>query len=270
MSQDWNSKFFNAFEKIFPPARPSITELNVYAIEIHKLKEKLKRKLDILILGSTVEFIDWATEENMNITIIDYSRDYYSKACNNLKYKAYSKNFVMAKWEEMDFNDCFDVIIGDCTIGNIEEAKQEEFITRASKALRKGGLFLGKNFLMPKENNPKDLEYIIKKYNKSYSYCNSFTYMIFDLVILFLENNKINFNKIYEELLEMNKKKLLSNEAFEYFIGIKELGEINCNFYIPRVDEYEKMINRYLKIRNIKYGKEVYSKKFPLYILEKN
>ena len=268
MKENWDIKHFNALAKVFPPAKPSISEINSYKEEMNTLKVRLKRKLDVLILGTTVEFIDLALREKANITIIDSSEEYNNIVCNDLKYQSGNIRSVICRWEDMPFKDEFDVIIGDCVIGNIDKENVEDFFFNIRKSLRSNGLFLCKNFLISENYKKKSINEIIENYKENEKE-NPFTYMIYDLVVLFSRNQMIDFKKIYNCLKQLNNKGSVSKQTLDYFSGIMELGEINCKFYIPTVEEYEKIAKKYLNIKNIKYGKDVYAKDIPLYIMEK-
>lgn len=45
--------------------------------------------------------------------------------------------------------------------------------------------------------------------------------------------------------------------------------KMKFKFYIPTQKEYENLIGKYLNIKSIEYGIDIYSEKFPLYIIEK-
>lgn len=271
MHTSWNRESVNMWTYIVPPSRPSISELNIYVNVIRELQNKLKRKLDILILGSTTEFRDLAYEENMNITVMDYSKEYYDGISLNLKHKSLmkSENLIISKWEDMNFNEGFDVIIGDSSIGNVPKDRLEDFIMRISRALRKKGLFLGKSYFLPSNYQKRSTEEIVKEYIDNYSYLNPFSYMIYDLAVSSLDDNLINFKKIYNNLLELKERKLISNEILNCFKGVKLLSDIKFQYNVPKKEYYEQLIEKYMYIEKILYATEIYSNNFPLYIIRK-
>ena len=272
MEKSWNKDFALLWTKTVGPSRPSISELNIYTEVAHKLENKLKRKIDILILGSTTEFRDWAYEENFNITVIDKNYEYYNEISKYLKHKDVMsiEKVVVCKWEDMDFKNEFDIIIGDLAIGNIPKDKLEVFIERVKKALKNNGLFLGKSYFIP--NNyikilPKE---IARNYSLTKCCYNPFSYMIFDLVMYSVNQNSIiDFNILYSELLKLRDSKLINNEILKKFAEIELEAKIDFQFHVPTIVEYEILIKKHFNIKDIRYGLDIYSKNFPIYIIEK-
>ena len=260
------------WSKLVPPLIPSTSEINIYTEIANKLREKLKRKLDILILGATVEFRDWAYEENFNVTVIDKNYEYYKEISDYLRHKNISntENVIISKWEDMNFENEFDIIIGDLTLGFLQKNKLELFIQKINNSLRNNGLFLGKNFLIPNNYNKVSLEEIAENFNLFKSYYNPISYMIYDLVIHSVNyNNLIDFRLLYNELLKLKDKNLINDEVLKKFEIIKLESQIDLEYNVPTIDEYETLIKKYLNIREIRYGLDIYSKNFPLYIIEK-
>lgn len=107
------------WEKVVPPSRPSNSELSIYSEYLKNKQKELKRKVDILVLGSTTEFRDWGYENNCNVSVVDYCREYYSKISNGLKYKNSNEVVYFKKWQEMNFSNQFDIVIGDLATGNV-------------------------------------------------------------------------------------------------------------------------------------------------------
>ena len=276
MKKEWNSNVALLWTKMVGPTRPTISELYIYTKYVHELQKRLNRRLDILILGSTPEFRDWAFEENMKVTVIDDSSDYHNKISRELRHKCIiegdceKERVIIKRWEDMDFCDEFDIIIGDHAIGNIEPDKLERFIKNVQNALRTGGLLLGKNFLVPSEYKVNNPEKLIEDYYCKKSYCHPFSFLIFDLAMYCMdENNMLDFKVLYNELLKLKEKDLITNETMKYFEGIGWDTEMKFKFHIPTIVNYENLIKKYLNIKNVEYGIDIYSEKFPLYIIEK-
>ena len=254
------------------PSRPSVSELSIYTEIARKLQDKLKRKLDILILGSTTEFRDWAYEENFNITVIDGNHEYYNEISKYLKHKDImsTEKLIVRKWEDMEFENEFDIIIGDSAIGNIPKDKLELFIEKLKRALRNHGLFLGKSYFIPNNYIKVLPEEIAKNYSLTKSQHNPYVYMIFDLVMYSTNiDNMVEFDMIYSELLKLRENNLISDEILKEFNEIELLSEMNFKYHVPRINQYETLIKKYFNIKDIKYGLDIYSKNFPLYIIEK-
>lgn len=251
-NQRYNENVALLWSELVGPYRPSISELNVYTEICHNLQENFKRKLDILILGSTTEFRDWAYEENFNVTVIDANYEYYKEISKYLKHKNIIKNenVVTCKWEEMNFNNEFDIVIGDLVLGTVEKSKIEIFIKKIHKSLRNHGVFLGKNYLIPNKYIKKSPEEIAKKYILTSSYYNPVFFMISDLVLYSVdENNMIDFKIIYDELLKLKNKNVINNDILNKFKIIKLESRINFKYNVPDQNKYETLIKNILILK---------------------
>lgn len=269
MKSHWNEDYADVWDKILPPSKPSQSEIMIYTDIAHKLKNKLKRKIDILILGSTKEFREWAYEEKMNVTIVDFSKKYHDNISKLIDKNVIKKEkLIIEKWEDINFQEEFDIIIGDSVIGNIAKEKHDEFINKISSALRNNGIFMGKTYLAQTRTKSKRIEEIINEYKNEYYMYNPFSYLIYDLAMISTNNNVINFKKIYDTLLKLRKKEIITDKILDSFESIKKLGEKGFKFYVLTIKEYELLLEKYMKITNILYGKDIYSKKFPIYIVE--
>ena len=269
MKSHWNEDYADVWDKILPPSKPSQSEIMIYTDIAHKLKNKLKRKIDILILGSTKEFREWAYEEKMNVTIVDFSKKYHDNISKLIDKNVIKKEkLIIEKWEDINFQEEFDIIIGDSVIGNIAKEKHDEFINKISSALRNNGIFMGKTYLAQTRTKSKRIEEIINEYKNEYYMYNPFSYLIYDLAMISTNNNVINFKKIYDTLLKLRKKEIITDKILDSFESIKKLGEKGFKFYVLTIKEYELLLEKYMKITNILYGKDIYSKNFPIYIVE--
>ncbi len=275
MEKSWTHDVAQVWTKVVGPSRPTISELSIYTKYAHGLQNKLNRRLDILILGSTPEFRDWAYEENMNVTIIDFSLDYHEKISREIKHKIIletneKEKLVIEKWENMDFKEEFDIVIGDLAIGNVEPPKLETFISNVSNALREDGLFLGKSFFKPDDYKSVSHKQLANEYYSKYQGYHPYSYFVFDLVMNCLdEKNVLCFKDLYNEVVSLKTAGLITDTESECFQNVGWDTEMKFGFYVPNIKDYEMLINRYMKIEKIEYGMDVYSKNFPLYIIRK-
>lgn len=275
MKKSWSQDVAQVWTKVVGPSRPTVSELSVYTKYTHELQNKLNRRLDILILGSTPEFRDWAYEERMNVTIIDFSLDYHKKISREIKHKNIleindKEKLVVKKWEDMNFEQEFDIVIGDLAIGNVEPKKLEIFISNVANALRKDGLFLGKSFFKPEDYKPILHGQLANEYYSKNRGYHPYSYFVFDLVMNCLdENNMLCFKDLYNEVVSLKTNGLITDTEMECFENIGWDTEMKFVFHVPNIKDYESIINRYMKIEKIEYGMDVYSKNFPLYIIRK-
>ena len=84
----WNNNLALVWTHMVGPSRPTVSELYVYTKYAHKLLEAKKRKLKLLVLGSTPEFRDWGFEENMIVTVMDCNPDYHEAIGREIRHKS--------------------------------------------------------------------------------------------------------------------------------------------------------------------------------------
>lgn len=267
MKHSWNRQLARIWTKMVGPSRPTVSELTVYEKWAKIVQNNLSRKLKLLVLGSTPEFRDWGYENNFDITVIDCNQDYYEEVSREIRHKCIKENLIIKRWQDMDFSDEYDIIIGDLAIGNIPPENLEDFIKRVSKALTPEGLFLGKSFYNKKGYVPISPEELVEKYYLG-SPVHPYSFFVYDLSIYCMDsNNLLSFPKQYGVLDELNRKGILRNETFEYFKNVGWDSDMKFLFHIPNLDEYENMLEKYMHIYSIEYGNDVYSTNFPLHIV---
>ena len=165
--------------------------------------------------------------------------------------------------------DSYDIIIGDLAIGNIAKDQLENFIKRVSIALRSHGLFLGKSFFVPKDYKKITPTELIAKYYEGPQY-HPYSSLVFDLTMYCIDNdNMLDFQLQYQELVTLKRKGLINDETMHYFENVGWNTEMKFKFHVPECKYYEELLNKYLCIKTIEYGLDVYSKNFPLYIATK-
>lgn len=269
----WGENLAEKWTRMVGPSRPTISELYVYTKYAHQLMKKKSANLDLLVLGSTPEFRDWGYEENMNVTVMDYSRSYHRTISKELRHKDIvakrTETVLFDKWQNLDFSNKFDIIIGDLVIGNISHGDLSPFLQKCSNALKKDGLFLGKSFFPPRNYKIIDPKQLVEDY-----YCGTpwhpYSAFAFDLSMYVRDNNGyINFKEQYEQLEILLEKGVLKKETLNSFVDVGWKDDMHFGFYVPEIDEYESALNKYFIVDDIEYGIDCYSVNFPLYIARK-
>lgn len=279
----WNNTLALTWTKIVPPSRPSISELAIYTKYAHKLREHEKRRLRILILGSTPEFRDWAYEENMQVWIIDANENYHKTINREIRHKTilecdeFKETVIFDKWQNLNFQNFFDIVIGDLAVGNVAPEDLDDLLKRISNALTPNGLYLGKSFFIPKQNvlganSTLALEKICQQLysNGEATGCHPYSYLTFFLTMACVDdNNMLDFQKQFTLLCELNKRGFIKNETLKYFENVGWDNHMKFKFYVPTLEHYETLLKKHFTIAQIEYGLDIYSKYFPLHIATK-
>lgn len=270
INSSWNKELAQIWTKMVGPSRPTISELAIYLKYIRIKQQESNRRLKMLVLGSTPEFRDLGYEENMEVTVIDSSQEYHNEINREIRHKCAieQENVVFIKWQDINYQEEFDIIIGDLVIGNIPPAELECFILKVNNALCKGGLFLGKSFYVDKKFTPITPQKMVENYYHGFPY-HPYSYFAYNLTICVLKDNMLTFRDMYLILEELNNKGILLDETFEKFKNIGWDKEMKFKFHVPYKDDFENLILKYLKIENVEFANEVYSPFFPLYIIKK-
>lgn len=268
----WNNQLAKIWTKMVGPSRPSISELAIYTECAHLLMENRKDKLKLLILGSTPEFRDWGYEENMEVWVMDANLDYNKTINREIRHKNIISNklehFIHDYWQNLNFENFFDIIIGDLAIGNIPSNELEDFIKKVNRSLCKDGLFLGKSFYIPRNYKHIDLKKLCQEYYKGPKY-HPYSYFSFYLTMESIKGNVLDFKDQYDNLIDLYNNGFMSQETLKHFENVGWDSEMKFKFYVPSVETFESLILKYMDIIDVKFGKDIYSPNFPLYIIKK-
>lgn len=269
MEKGWNGNLAKIWTKMVGPSRPTISELAVYTKYAKKIQANSNRRLKLLVLGSTPEFRDWGYENNFDITVMDCNADYHEEIFREIRHKCIKEEYLCQRWQDLDETRHYDIIIGDLVIGNILPEELDDFISRISSALTPNGLFLGKSFYHKKTYIPPTPEELVTEYYKG-SPWHPYSSFAYDLTINCLDkNHMLSFQKQYNLLVDLLNRGILKEETFRYFEDVGWDSDMKFLFYVPDLELYEGILNKYLQIYAIEYGEEVYSKNFPLHIVGK-
>lgn len=266
----WNDNIAELWKKVVPPSRPAISELDIYSEYLRTLQKKVSRKLDVLVLGSTTEFRDWGYENNCNVFVIDYCREYYNKISKGLKYKnaLNCEKVFFTKWQDMTFNNKFDIVIGDLATGNVPFKKLNTLFEKVYLSLRRGGFFLGKSMCYNPNQELQPIKSVINSYTKLNIKDHPYTHIFYELAIHYIDPKTHIWNnqQMFNDLKQLYSEKQLEKRIFD---ALSVVGSMNVNFVIPPYDTLLDIGTYFFNLLETRYGKEAYSKNFPLYIFQK-
>ena len=265
----WTSKLSHAWTNMTWPNRPSVSELAIYTKVLRESQKRLPERKKCLILGSNVEFRDWAYEEDLDVSIMQNNEAYHLATYRELRHKNAPYHVILKDWRNVNFDNKYDFIVGDELIGNLGSMPLDKFMKNVSASLKQDGYFLSKSFYKPNNYQPKTLEQIFDNYNKNCNVLNPISACIFDLTLLYTrKDGVVDFKKLDKAIKDAYQQKLIDKETY---IKLSSIGvdQMDYDFFIPTVEEYEKIARKYFVIENILYTDDVGHENFPIYILRK-
>lgn len=272
--KNWNDDLAIKWNNMVWPSRPSVADLYILKNYANKLRKNKDKKLKMLVLGSTAEYRDFAFEESIYCVILDKSEGYHNTINREIRHKEIIGNEKYEKvyfglWEEMAFENEFDLIVGDLVVGNIDPNKLETLLQKISRALKPNGLFIQKNIFRIKRNE-KNYEQAVKQYYTNYYGYHSYSYLN-DIVAMHVcdDNNVLHFSKLYDEYERLYKNNIIKKEEFDFMKTVGMVKNSKFTFYFYPVKDYLKLAKKYFKLIKIEYGNDVDSKYMPIYILRK-
>lgn len=268
ISGQWNKELSHQWTNMTWPNRPSVSELAIYTKALREY-EKENNGRECLVLGSNVEFRDWAYEENLNVSLMNDNDEYHLATYRELRHKKAPYRLIFNDWKNINFDNEFDFIVGDELIGNLNTSDIEDFISRIAKSLKKDGLFLSKSFYKPKNYKVKSPKQIFEDYYKNAIGSNPLAYCIFDLTLYCLNNqNIVSFQYLNKIIQQCYSQNIINQETYDFLNNIG-LESMKFNFYVPLLEDYEKIINKYFNILSKTYTNDIGAENFPIYILQK-
>ena len=265
----WSKELSHKWTNMTWPNRPSVSELNLYTQVLRNSQKFKQEKKKLLILGSNVEFRDWAFEENLDVSIMQDNENYHLATYRELRHKEAPYRIILKNWHNLDEENKYDFIVGDQLISNLGTSKIAPFLENVSKALRDNGYFFSKTYFKPDNYKLKGIEEIFNDYYKNADGLNPVSYCIFDLTMLCLDkNNFVDFKKMDRLIKDAYNKNFMNTETYKILSNIG-FSSMSYKFYVPSREKYEEIVSRYFTIENILYTNDVGSKDFPIYILKK-
>lgn len=265
----WEKTFAGIWTNYVPPARPSCAEIALYTRYVRKLQKKTKEPIELLILGSTPEFRDWGYQEGMNVTVVDYNRENYDVLGTFLRHKRAVEHFIESDWRSLDFHNTFDLIVGDHAMGVLPEQDVPKVLENVAQALRQEGFFMTKQYLRSGKRE-RTVEAILGSYKQKFSNFNIQNVTVAEIVNSCASRNHglFDFKKALKEIEIIWKRGILSEDEYQIFENLN-WANMKFNLFVPTRKQWEHMLKPFFKIYKVEHSEDIYSKKTPIYILQK-
>ena len=266
----WGRELATIWTNNVAPSRPSHSEMCVYTRYLRWLQKELHSPIKLLVLGSTPEFRDWGYDENLIVHVVDKSEEYYETVSREIRHKNLHEYLHISSWENMSFDERFDIIIGDLSIGNIEPDKFDDFIINIEKALAPRGLFMGKSFIWSEDEPVKNPRQIVDEYNSSIQ-IHPYTFINHQLGLYCLDKTSflIDFNKMYQELFDLHRSGYIGDELFSFFKNVGWNTEMKFKFFSPCQEFFQQKVAEHLMFITFEHTVDIYTNVFPIYIAQK-
>ncbi len=279
----WNADLAVTWKNILPPSRPSLSEISIYKDILKKIKAKAQfPAYKALVLGTTNEFRKLLINEGFSVTVVDVSKSYHNEITKDMPINDEKEKVVFCDWLDLSNNstieaNSYDVVFGDLAIGNVPPNNLEKFIDQINYVLKPNGLFLGKTIyeFNSKRYTQLDIDNIFNSFFSQERDTSEFYATTMYPLALFSTDNKhkVNFPTIYKNV-EKAKEKFGEVDAsfFDIYIGPNTSfkDKMKLDFFVYPIKDFLSCCLKYFSIADIKYGKDIYSKEFPLIILKKN
>ncbi|EGU60139.1 hypothetical protein VINI7043_00327 [Vibrio nigripulchritudo ATCC 27043] len=271
-SSGWGTALAEKWTNYYPPCRVSASELQIYSNALKEIRNKFRNeRIKVLILGSTSEFRDWAHEENLDTTVVDFSLGYYQKISEQMKYKHAKSELINKRWQEMEFSEEFHIVVGDLVVGNVNEFELPDFLNRVRCSLIAGGVFVTKSFFSNSEYRKSSLDSILSDASQYRLHGNVFSRYIFDIAMhcLNVEENTLSFSYMHQEIYRLYKLKLIDEDVFNLFDKLGWQDNMKFSFFMPSSKLWEdKLLSIFSDYQKAK-SQDVYSDNFNVYTIYK-
>lgn len=266
----WNKDLAYIWTNNVAPSRPSNSEMCIYTKYLRELQLKKRTKIRLLVLGATPEFRDWGFEQNLEISVVDKSREYFDIISREIRHKNIRENVYFQPWENMSFNTKFDLILGDLAIGNVNPNYFHRFLKNVKNAISDDGLFLGKSLIWDEKEEIKSPVEIIKEY-KLQSFIHPYTFINHRLGLYCMNrnNNTLDFSVMYNELKRLFENGDIDETVFSFFTDVGWNTEMKFRFFSPTQRQFINCVNKELKFIKFEHSKDCYTNVFPIYVITK-
>ncbi|MBI2971052.1 MAG: class I SAM-dependent methyltransferase [Candidatus Aenigmarchaeota archaeon] len=263
MSQEigWTEKVAKEWRRYRPPSRPSLTEVRCYEHWFRRCKGKR-----VLILGSTPELRDLAAKYRMETTVCDWSEGVFSALKILMKHKDARETFVKQDWRTMQFQNQFDLIVGDCATTVVPFADLDAVLRNIAQGLDPGGVAVQRIWTRYKDQQytPKSIASAFATKGRAHWY----TRMLFPVFLYYYsaEKESLSGQELYEKLRKDLENGTMPEKLVRLFSLVK--NHKTQNNVLLRKD-LEALLGKYFIILERMHGRDNFWTNAPIYVLKK-
>lgn len=249
-----------------PPCRPSRYELDILSTVTAKLAQHMGRGPNVLILGSTTEYRDWAFENHVTSLVVDNSPDFHRAVSLELTHAPRSEFVDFVDWRDLNYVDEFDIVVGDLVVGQVPVGEISLLLERISNSLRPGGTFLAKSFF---GDGLTDFVSVVERLKSVPQYVDPFPLIAHELVLSCLDpsTQTLSFARMHERLADANAEGMQSDSHMSRFKEFGWDGPMKIDFTVPNLHDWKEMIREYFDEITVYRADNPILKELPYYAL---
>lgn len=265
---NWQPTKAEHWQHLPAPARPWASEVAWF--EKYATEKKAEGKMDVLILGSTVEFRSMLHKLGMNVHVVDFSKDFYNILTETQQDKLVhtgEETFYQENWLALNIDKKFDLIFGDWVPGVLHTNEYDTFFKEVVTHLKDDGLFIGREALRP-DNSQVDLEAVVKKHYESYADKYRFYESSMQYVYGYCPDPKTamwNIAAAKQALLDV--KELMTEEDYtEMALALSVEKEASASMMVQA--DFDRAVSKHFDIVAKHYGTDPSADWYPIYVLQ--
>jgi SAM-dependent methyltransferase len=256
----WTEKLAKEWHKWKPPSRPSKSEIAIYESWIRRMPIGS----NVLILGSTPEIRSAAAMCKLRVTVCDWSQDIY-EALKLLMENKREENFQKQDWRTMKFEEKFDMIIGDCATTVVPYKDLKLVFGRIAASLKPNGVAVQRIWVRHKGQRYSlgEIKGVFERMPKG---SNWYAHMLFPVFLHYYndEEERLSGEELFNRLADDCQSGKIPKRIAELFSIVKDHKTPN-NVLLK--EDMEKLLKEKFEIVRIQYGRDVFSRNAPIYIL---
>ncbi|HIG96114.1 TPA: class I SAM-dependent methyltransferase [Candidatus Woesearchaeota archaeon] len=218
----WN--YAEVWDKFPVPARPCPKELGIIKQFLTE-QLKTKKQLNVLVLGSTIEYRSLLKSLGITPVIADFSRENFDSLTAYAQEKFEREEFVEIDWLHVNEKETFDVILGHRPINVIRPHEVKLLFSRMHQALKPGGVFFCRgNIRFPGDQDC--LEACREKWVRKERPYPLFTYL--EVALYFRctrENGSINYPQAREIVNQWFREGKITPEDYDHIKILISMGD---------------------------------------------
>lgn len=270
----WRAALRRYWRAYVPPCRPSRFDLDVCSAVVAQVRRwRPHCTPNVLILGSTNEFRDWAFEEHCSVTVVDNSRQFHVAISDDRRYKRSRERLVVQSWETLDLPQRFDLALGDLVVGNVAPSEVAAVLQNVYRALRPRGTFITKSFFARAgiARRGRDVFPLLRRIEELHPLEDPFPHMVYALTLAAVDRHSgmLSFPAMYALLERAFERGYVSARVLRRYRELGWHAGSKIEFYVMPERRWIKTATQVFERVTKRVGPYSWSKNFPVYLLHK-